>query len=86
MSVDRQPGPLAPDYSDIVEVLKIGQMRANRALDAGYRLLAIGAESDWKKPPGNDKKLPAGYVGKWTVFVVGRPKGVERIDLFDERG
>lgn len=85
MSTDIRPGPVAPDYSDIVEVVKIGQMRANKALDAGYRLLAIGAESEWKKPPGNHKNNPTGYVGKWTVFIVGRPKGVERIELFDDR-
>lgn len=72
------------DYSDIIEVIKVGRAKANQALQAGYRLLAVVQESSWKEGEtrnGNSvRKL--GYVEKYTVFVLGRPEGVEAANLF----
>lgn len=67
------------DLGDVREVVTCRKAKANRYLDAGYRLLAVEHETVWTKPPKDVRKVE-GYVLKHLTFCLGRPGDVEPFD------
>ena len=70
--------------ADIVEVCTCNRVAANKLLAHGYRLLDISNESYWQATPGEANRQ--GFVRRVTYFVLGRPHGVERLDVWEGKG
>lgn len=63
-------------YEGFVEVVKCGTARANKYLEAGYKLLHIGTES-YEKELGNGDK----YIQHTINLILGRPDDVAHIEV-----